>query len=183
MMNISKRAAVATLTAAALAGSATTAVTAAAHQSGHDRGGRHDQHHGRHDGDHGRRALSTPLVPSIPTDPPLMGAAPGAVPWVLKSSEATVRTDGRMRVDIRGLLIPSGQFAGTTGPVMTVSASLYCAGNSTPVGTSAAVPLSSHGNARIDTTVALPAKCQIPAVLIHPNGALASYIASSGVSG
>ena len=34
-MNISKRAAVATLTAAALAGSATTAVTAVAHQSGH----------------------------------------------------------------------------------------------------------------------------------------------------
>ena len=182
-MNISKRAAVATLTVAALAGSATTAVTAAAHQSGHDRGGRYDQHHGRHDGHHGRQALASPLVPSVPTDPALMGAAAGGVPWVLKPSEAIVRSDGRMRVDIRGLLIPSGQFAGTTGPVTTVSASLYCAGNSTPVGTSAAVPLSSRGNARIDTTVTLPAKCQIPAVLIHPNGALASYIASSGVSG
>jgi hypothetical protein len=176
MMNISKRAAVATLTAAALAGSATTAVTAVAHQSGHDRGGRHHQHHGR-------QKLSSALVPSVPTDPALMGAAAGGVPWVLKRSEATVRSDGRMRVDIRGLLIPSGQFAGTTGPVMTVSASLYCAGNSTPVGTSGAVPLSSRGNARIDTEVTLPAKCQIPAVLIHPNGALGSYIASTGVNG
>lgn len=178
-MHISKRAAVATLTAAALAGSATTAVTAVAHQSGHDRGGRHDQHHGRH----GRQELSSPLVPSVPTDPALMGAAAGGVPWVLKPSQATVRSDGRMRVDIRGLLIPSGQFAGTTGPVMTVSASLYCGGISTPVGTSDAVPLSSRGNARIETTVTLPAKCQIPAVLIHPNGALGSYIASSGVNG
>jgi hypothetical protein len=176
MMNISKRAAVATLTAAALAGSATTAVTAVAHQSGHDRGGRHDEHHGR-------KELSSALVPSVPTDPALMGAAAGGVPWVLRPSEATVRSDGRMRVDIRGLLIPSGQFAGTTGPVTTVSASLYCAGNSTPVGTSAAVPLSSRGNARIDTSVTLPAKCQIPAVLIHPNGALTSYIASTGVTG
>jgi hypothetical protein len=56
-------------------------------------------------------------------------------------------SDGRLTVDIRGLLIPSGQFAGTTGPVKTVSTSLYCAENSTPVGTSGAVPLSSDGDA------------------------------------
>jgi hypothetical protein len=66
---------------------------------------------------------------------------------------------------------------------MTVSASLYCAGNSVPVGTSDNVPLASDGDARIDTTLNLPTKCQIPALLIHPNGALGVYITTSGFGG
>ena len=65
----------------------------------------------------------------------------------------------------------------------TVSASLYCGANSPPAGTSGAVPLSGEGNARITTTLTLPAKCQIPAALIHPNGSLGAYIASSGIGG
>jgi hypothetical protein len=139
---------------------------------------------GRDHGEHGHRAvLSSSLAPSVPSDPTLLGAAAGGVPWVLRSGEARLRSDGRLEVRIRGLLIPSGQFAGTTGPVKTVSASLYCAGNSMPVGTSNAVPLSSGGNARINTTLALPAKCQIPALLIHPNGSLGVYITTTGFGG
>jgi hypothetical protein len=174
-MYISKRAAVAVLTASALAGSAMTAMTAwAEHAGGPDQTG----------GEHGNRGvLSTSLAPSVPTDPMLLGAAAGGVPWVLRSGEARLRSDGRLTVRIRGLLIPSGQLAGTTGPVKTVSASLYCAGNSTPVGTSDTVPLSSDGDARIDTTLTLPTKCQIPALLIHPNGALGVYITTSGFGG
>lgn len=71
-------------------------------------------------------------------------------------------------------------FTGTTGPVKTVSASLYCGANSTPVGTSNSFPISNDGNARITANLALPAKCQIPALLIHPNGANTVYIATSG---
>jgi hypothetical protein len=127
--------------------------------------------------------LATSLVPSIPTDPALLGATAGGVPWVLRSGEAELRGDGRLTVRIRGLLIPSGPLAGTTGPVKTVSASLYCAANSTPVGTSNSLPLSSDGDAQITTTVKLPAKCQIPALLIHPNGALGVYITTSGLGG
>ncbi len=127
--------------------------------------------------------MSTSLAPSVPADPMLLGAAAGGVPWVLRSGEARLRSDGRLTVRIRGLLIPSGQFAGTTGPVMTVSASLYCGGNSTPAGTSDNVPLASEGDARIDTTLTLPTKCQIPALLIHPNGALGVYITTSGFGG
>jgi hypothetical protein len=173
---VSKRRAVAMLTAAALAGSATTAVTALAHQGGRDRGQGH-----RDDGN--RLVLFSSLAPSVPNDPMLLGAAAGGVPWVLRSGEAELHSDGRLTVRIRGLLIPSGMFAGTTGPVKTVTASLYCADNSTPVGTSAAVPLSSEGDARITTTLMLPAKCQIPALLIHPNGALGTYITTSGFGG
>jgi hypothetical protein len=174
-MYISKRAAVAMLTVSVLAGSAMTAVSASA-----DHAGGRDQGRGEH---REGTVLSTSLAPSVPTDPMLLGAAAGGVPWVLRSGEARLRSDGRLTVDIRGLLIPSGQFAGTTGPVMTVSASLYCDGNSTPVGTSENVPLASDGDARIDTTLTLPTKCQIPALLIHPNGALGVYITTSGFGG
>lgn len=174
-MYISKRTAVAVLTMSVLVGSAMTAMSASA-----DHGGGRDQARG----EHGNGAvLSTSLVPSVPTDPTLFGAAAGGVPWVLRSGTAQLRRDGRLTVHIRGLLIPSGQFAGTTGPVITVSASLYCSGNSTPVGTSDSVPLASDGGARIDTTMTLPAKCQIPALLIHPNGALGVYITTSGFGG
>jgi hypothetical protein len=112
-MNVSKRTAVAMLTVAAIAGSATTAVTAVAHQG---KGRSHSE-------DGNRLALFTSLAPSVPTDPTLLGAAAGAVPWVLHSGEAKLHTGGRLTVRLRGLLIPSGQFAGTTGPVQTVSAS------------------------------------------------------------
>jgi hypothetical protein len=175
-MYISKRAAVALLTASALAGSATTGVTALA-----DHGGRGNDaaHHKRHN----RLVLFTSLAPSVPTDPHLLGVAAGNVPWKLRFGEAKLHRDGRLTVRIRGLLISSGTGAGTTGPVHTVSASLYCGANTTPVGTSAMVPLSSVGNARIKTTFTLPAKCQIPALLIHPNGALAVYITTSGFGG
>src|SRR5947209_2559924 len=111
-MYVSKRIAVALLTATALAGSATTALTALAHQGGRDRGNG-DRVHGN------RLVLSTSLAPSVPTDPTLLGAAAGGVPWVLRSGEAKLHGDGRLIVRIRGLLIPSGPFAGTTGPVKT----------------------------------------------------------------
>ena len=173
-MYISKRLAVALLAASALAGSATTAVNALADQGGQGRGAAHRE------GGNGM-VLFTSLAPSVPTDPTLLGAAAGAVPWVLSSGEAKLHSDGRLTVRIRGLLIPSGQFAGTTGPVKTVSASLYCGANTTPVGTSAGAPLSADGDARITAALTLPAKCQIPSLLIHPNGALGTYITTSGL--
>jgi hypothetical protein len=167
----SKRAAAALVAAAALAGTATSAVSALA-----DQGQRDGDHHPRTD----HRVLATSLVPSVPKDPALLGVAPGTVPWVLRSGEASLRRDGRLDVDIRGLVIPAAPFTGTTGPVKTVNASLYCGGSSMPVGTSPQVPISTDGNAKIDATIALPSKCQIPILLIHPNGASGVYIASSG---
>ncbi len=173
-MYVSKRTAVALLTAAALAGSAMMAVSALGDQGNPGRG--HREHAGR-------SLFDTSLAPSVPSDPTLLGAAAGGVPWVLRFGEASLRDSGRLDVSIRGLVIPTAPFTGTAGPVTTVDVSLYCAGNSTPVATSTPVPISTTGDAHISARFTLPATCQIPALLIHPNGAAGVYIASSGFGG
>jgi hypothetical protein len=172
-MQLSKRRAVAVLTAAALAGSATTAVSAAGHGRGD--GGADAS------GGHGDRALlDTSLAPSVPSDPMLNGASAGGAPWVLERGEAVLKRDGRLRVRIRGLVIPTAPGNGTPGPVMTVSASLYCGGSSTATGTTPPAPISSGGDASMEGPVSLPAKCLAPTVLVHPNGAAGVYIAATG---
>jgi hypothetical protein len=173
-MHVSRRAAVALLSTAALAGSATTAVTALGHGNGHK--GRHDDRN-----HHGRVLLDTPMAPSVPADPAIHGVAAGGAPWVLKRGEAMLKQNGTLKVKVRGLVIPVAPGNGTPGPVTTVSASLYCGADSTPaVGTTPAAPIDMQGNARMSGTVTLPAKCLAPIILVHPNGGAAAYIAASG---
>jgi hypothetical protein len=167
-MYLSKRSAVALLSAAALAGSATTAVSAI----GNERGD--------HGGHRGEPLLDASLAPSVPSDPVIDGASAGGAPWVLRQGEVRLRRDGRLTARIRGLVIPTAPGNGTPGPVMTVSASLYCGAGTTAVGTTPSVPISRRGNADIDGHVSVPAKCLAPTVLVHPNGAAAVYIAANG---
>jgi len=178
-MQLSRRRAVTALTVAAMAGSGATAVTAAGHDSGNrgPRGG--DRHrHGR-----GEVLLTTTLAPSVPTDPALNGAAAGGAPWVLKRGEAVLTRRGELLVSVRGLVIPVAPFNGTPGPVKTVFASLYCGGSSTAQGSTASVPISMGGDAFMQGSVTVPAKCLAPTVLVHPNGIATVYIAASGFGG
>ena len=99
------------------------------------------------------------------------------MPWVGRGT-ATLERHGRFEVRIRGLLV-----AGTnnTGPVTTVTVSLYCAPDSSvAVFTTASVPLSSHGDARIRQHVTAPSRCLAPVVLVHPNGGSGAYIMATG---
>ncbi|MGZ4183680.1 MAG: hypothetical protein ACXVUL_23710 [Solirubrobacteraceae bacterium] len=153
-MHVSKRAAVAALTAAAFAGSSITAVGALG-----DRGGDHGkaEHHakGEHRGfdEHGN------------------------------FGEARLRQDGRLDVKIRGLVIPPPTGNGTPGPVTTVRAALFCGNDTAAAATTPSVPLSTSGNARIRASLTLPAKCLAPALLIQPNGSSTVYITANGFGG
>jgi hypothetical protein len=171
VMQLSKRAAVVLFSAAVLTGSAITGVTAFGHNDHGDRG-----HH------RGATLFHSTLAPSLITDPPLHGVVRGGVSWALRSGAVRLRHDGRLQVRMRGLLITGGNPTdGTTGPVSTVSASLYCGADSAAaVADTQAVPLSAGGNARIDQRVTLPSKCLAPIVLVHPNGGAGAYIAASG---
>jgi len=156
-MQMFRRTAVALLATAVLTGS--TATAAGAFPSG------------------AKSFASSSLAPSVPSDPALHGVAAGGAPWVLKASEVHIDGNGHMRVVIRGLIIPE---LGTPGPVSTVAASLYCANDTTPVASTQSVPISQAGNAVIVAKVALPSLCQIPAVVINPNGKSSVYIAATG---
>ena len=190
-MHVTKRTAVAALTAAAFAGSSITAVGALG-----DRGGGHDkgEHHakGEHKGfdEHGNfgehrgnTLFDTTLAPTVPADHPQHGNAAGGAIWVLKFGRARLRHDGRLDVKLRGLVIPPPTGNGTPGPVTTVRAALFCSDDTTPAATTQSVPLSSSGNARIRAFLTLPAKCLAPALLIQPNGSSTAYITANGFGG
>ena len=118
-----------------------------------------------------------------PTGPVLFNVPPGGAPWVINKGTATVRSDGDVKVDLKGLVIPTPPSNGTN-PVPQIGATIYCGG--TAVGTTHAVPFSTAGDARIDETLAtpLPRPCLAPAVLLNPAAGgvvnTANYIAATG---
>jgi hypothetical protein len=143
------------------------------HHSSASKGGRHV----------GALLIDESVAPSMPTDPAFHGVTPGAAPWVLKSGHLRLRRNGQFNLRVKGLEIPSGPFAGTPGPVTTISASLYCGADTNLVaaGTTQQVRISRKGNARIhDRSFTVPATCLAPVILVHPNGIATTYIAVLG---
>ena len=164
-MELNRRTVVGLLSATVLGWSAISGALSAFGEGGHH---------------NGNTLLRSTLAPTVLSDPTIHGVARGGVPWQLDRGQVRLRRDGRLSVDIRGLLVVG---TGTTGPVHSVGASLFCGADTTAAATTASVPLSSGGDARIDARVSLPAKCLAPAVLVHPNGNTAAYIAASGFGG
>ena len=124
----------------------------------------------------GQTVLHADVAGSLPTDPALFGVTAGGAPWVVGDGDVRLRA-GRLVVRVSGLVIP------TTGvnPVPELAASVVC--NGSVVATTAAVPFSTEGDARIDAPVALPDRCLAPAVLLNPRGNAAVYIAATGIGG
>jgi hypothetical protein len=130
---------------------------------------------GGHGGGGGRTVLSAELAGSMSSDPVLFQTvAPGGADWVIGDGEARLRRDGRLDVRVDGLVLTS------TGanPVPQVSASVAC--NGVVVATTAVVPFSATGDARIRATVTLPQRCIAPVVLLNPRGNAAVYIGVTG---
>jgi hypothetical protein len=159
----------AAIVAAAVAGLSLLSGSVAAAASAGSSGGQEMQ-----GSDHHGQLLKASIQGSLVNDPVLFGVKPGGAPWVISRGEAKLDANGRLEVDVRGLIIP------TTGvnPVPMLAASVAC--NGEVVATTAAVPFSSAGNARIKATVELPARCLAPAVLLNPNGAATTYIGITG---
>ena len=134
----------------------------------------------------GPPVLAVSLAPSQLNDPMIHGVGPGGLPWAIKHGTVRLNADGRLRVDIHGLVIPivhtvGGMTfpAGTPRPVTAVQAELFCAPDSSgAVATTAAVPISDRGDARIEARISLPATCLAPEVLVGPSAS--AYIAAPG---
>lgn len=86
------------------------------------------------------------------------GVVGGGSPWVIDEGHARLFADGRLEVEVEGLVLASSH----TNPVASGHAILTC--NGAPVATTSNVPFSPSGDAEVTATVRLPAPCLAPAV-------------------
>ncbi len=116
------------------------------------------------------------------------GVSGGGLPWVIGDASADLRADGRLHVDVEGLVLarraPVPANLQGTNPIPRFGAIVSClttvggAATTANLATST-VPASSAGDAELDTTVNLPSPCFAPIVFVTtPGGA---WLAVSGV--
>jgi hypothetical protein len=90
---------------------------------------------------------------------------------------------GRFELEVEGLVVAA---TGTASPVTDISAALFCGAdtNTTPAATTGFVPISTNGDAEIETTVTLPSSCVAPIVVVNfakgPTHIPTRYIALTG---
>jgi hypothetical protein len=127
------------------------------------------------------------IAPVVGSNPgaTIGGVASGGAPWVVRRGIAVLTDEGRLSVDVRGLVLPSAN--NTAGPITGVAASVVCA--NTVVATTGVANLSNAGDAEIHArlTVALP--CVGAVVLVRaaavngaPLPAPAAFIAATGLA-
>jgi hypothetical protein len=105
------------------------------------------------------------------------GTGPGGQPWVISRLSADVRTDGRISVDGRGLLLAGGDNIGFNGS-QTVRARLFCGVIS--FDSEQAGPLEPNGDFRIDSVLvgAVPTPCDNAVLLIINTAATPVWFAA-----
>ncbi len=105
---------------------------------------------------------------------------PGGQPWVIAGLSVDVKTDGRISVDGRGLLLAGGGNIGRNGG-QSVRASLFCgpAAIATEHSTDPAIALEPDGDFRIDDVLAPapPVPCTDAVLLIRSGGSGAWFAA------
>jgi hypothetical protein len=99
---------------------------------------------------------------------PIRGVNGGGVPWRLASAQGRLRADGRLDIEVQGLvLVSTGANTSPTfrGVVSCLSSDAAGAPTTVTVSTDP-VPATMTGNAEIDARVALPSPCFAPIVFV-----------------
>jgi hypothetical protein len=105
--------------------------------------------------------------------------------WKLGSGEAKLEADGKIKVEVKGLVLndtSTGEFNGTPDGVTDVVATLICNGTEV-AGMADRVPLSNpKGDAKIETKLSMPANCAKPIVLLREvyEGKVGGWLAGAG---
>jgi hypothetical protein len=108
---------------------------------------------------------------------PIRGIHGGGLPWALSAAQGELHADGRLRVQVQGLVLAAGPNSGMN-PVPTFRA-IVSFETLAPIFT-AAVPASTTGDAEIDTQVELPHPGFAPIIFVGP-GTNAVWFAVTGL--
>ena len=121
----------------------------------------------------------------------IRGVPGGGLPWVVDSAKGELRVDGRLEVEVEGLVIdpadPAAIAAGVAGtnPVPNFMAIVSClskdaGGNAITANVQTGLfPADAAGNSEIEDTVSLPEPCIAPIVFVtNPGGA---WFAATGL--
>lgn len=115
----------------------------------------------------------------------LRGLNGGGLPWTLTSAHGELKSSGQLEIEVKGLVLAAGANTGTN-PSAVFRALVSCItgdGSVQNILTDAfpatTGPASSGGgNAKIETTVALPQPCIAPIIFVTNNGG--SWFAATG---
>ena len=103
--------------------------------------------------------------------------------WKLGSGNAALSPDGKLVVDLHGLVLNDasvGEFNGSPDGVDAVAVAVACGG--TIGAQTEPVALSKSGDVHIATTVTLPKSCTSPTILVRERyeGKIGGWLAASG---
>jgi hypothetical protein len=125
------------------------------------------------------KVLAPVTAPYTGSANPIRGLNGGGVPWRIGDASADLRADGRLQVEVEGLVLaatgvnPIRQFKAIVSCETTVDGLAVPSNVSTPL-----VDATASGDAEIDATVDLPAPCIAPIVFVTSAGG--SWFAASG---
>lgn len=120
----------------------------------------------------GRKVLDSTMAALLTPGQVIDGVTAAGAPWSIDQGRAMLFADGRLHVEVEGLIVTAlGRNPATTGKVR-----VSC--NGAPVAETATVPFSSAGDAEVDAVVTLPSPCFGPSIFFTSAGG--SWFAVTG---
>jgi hypothetical protein len=110
----------------------------------------------------GQKLIDSPMAGIPAGAPTIAGVLGGGAPWRIDEGHAQLRADGRLHIEVQGLVLNAGPLIGTN-PIPTGVGIVSCGGGAQIV-TSSPVPYSSTGDATVDQRIQLPETCLAPVV-------------------
>jgi hypothetical protein len=108
--------------------------------------------------------------------------------WKLKGGHAHLSSDGKLMVEVKGLVLNDasvGEFNGTPDGVDGVAAAVLCTGvgGLAVAAQTDVVPLSKSGDAKVNAKVSVPSGCIAPVVVLRERyeGKIGGWLAGTGL--
>jgi hypothetical protein len=116
--------------------------------------------------------------PFVGSANPIRGVNGGGLPWQIGEGRGELESNGRLEVEVRGLVLLNGPPVPPalrgTNPISSFRAIVSCLtiSNGSPATTNVATgpfPATATGDSKIEATVALPSPCFAPIIFVGPS--------------